>query len=97
MDENNTPGNTLILPADGYYPISNGGAWDAYSCGIYWARDNNVAKRLIFVPSIEDAYIDNTGVNVDDRLLVRFIIDESIDATGVGVDFNGYNDMILWW
>ena len=96
MDENNTPGNTLTLPASSYYS-ANTGTWEERTSGYYWARDNNVAKRLIFVPSIEDAYIDNTGVNVDDRLLVRFIIDEDIDSSGVGVDFNGYNDKVLWW
>ena len=87
----------MILPADGYYPISNGGAWDAYSCGIYWARENGEAQCLIFDMAIDEFYFGNSYLNVEDKLLARFIIDESIDATGVGVGFNGYNDKVLWW
>ena len=52
---------------------------------------------MIFDMAIDEFYFGNSYLNVEDKLLARFIIDESIDATGVGVDFNGYNDKVLWW
>ena len=96
MDENNTPGNTLTLPARGYYS-ANTGTWEDMTYGYYWARDNNVAKRLIIIPLVEDAYLDNTGGNVEDRLRVRFIVDEKFDSSGVGVGFDGYNTNLVQW
>ena len=95
MDGNNTPGNTLTLPTSSYYSADTG-TWENNNSGHYWARDNNVAKRLIFIPLIEDAYIDNTGGNLEDRIPVRLIVDEKLESTGVGVDFNGFNDMVQW-
>ena len=95
MDGNNTPGNTLTRPTRSYYSADTG-TWENNNSGHYWARDNNVAKRLIFIPLIEDAYIDNTGGNLEDRIPVRLIVDEKLESTGVGVDFNGFNDMVQW-
>lgn len=91
--------NTLTLPAFGFIPASGGDGDGFYwlDCGLYWARDNGDIKCLLFDTTQEEFSFDYPGLSYNDELLVRLIVDEDIDSSGVGVDFNGYNDKVLWW
>ena len=96
VDENNTPGNTLNLPAYGFLWSRDDELYWA-ECGVYWASDNGEAQCMLFDPEEKELFYGYSTFTADDKLLVRFIVDESIETSGVGVDFNGYNDMVLWW